>query len=80
MTRTYIGEYRCQWCKRNFTDEQFPHLSLRIELGSGLATPHTRFPGWRVAKLIPQDCYHFCNGDCLGKWADTFIAEESDAV
>lgn len=29
----------------------------------------SQFPGWLIVSGQGQPCKHFCNGDCLLKWA-----------
>jgi len=71
-----VANYKCDWCRRNFTAEQAPHLALPIGKRAGTVGPRNLLPGWRFRRMIKPDIYHFCiepETTCLDKWIRTVL-------
>lgn len=56
-----VRHHKCDWCKRDFTQEAADHITIEIGERSGLARLHqTLMPGWRFVRLFKPRYIDFC--------------------
>ena len=67
--------HKCDWCRRDFTAEQAPHVTLHLGPRSGMSAPQRlrddALPGWRFAKMFKPQFLDFClptDESCMAEW------------
>lgn len=73
-------KYACEWCKRNFSTDPAPHLSLVIGERTGVASLQGELPGWRLTRLLVPGRRHFCldrgTPSCFELWLSAVLGNE----
>lgn len=73
-----VRHHKCDWCRRDFSEELAPHLTIELGERSGIARHDTPLPGWRIDVPLRPTQLHFClpeddSDNCLSKWAATVL-------
>ncbi len=69
-----VRHHKCDYCRRDFTEEQAEHITIEMDMRSGLSSPHNEIPGWRFKRIFKPVHLDFCvpgsidSSSCVGRF------------
>lgn len=76
-----VRHHKCDWCRRDFTQEQASHLTIQIGERSGYSMPselrRDSFPGWRFVRILKVPYLDFCppnTSKCMQEFFEYYVS------
>ena len=65
--------YQCDECEKDLGSKTHVHMDTRSNARIGIAIQQGNSTQWGIHKKLMPTIYHFCNGQCVGRYFTNLI-------